>query len=526
MSKKSSTPDMINLGPRQYIAVDSGLLSNFVPAVSKPPSFLRRVANKFFKLKPPKSAQVTTLTGSGIASPSIAWQLALQERYDKLGMVGDCNRLYREDPRVYKSINIYVEEATRAGVNIRIDSTGRLAERAKKIAKDIEVIANPTTLMSWGVSLLIEGNLFVQFGVDTETNRLVAMKRMPSVTIERMTDDADEFQNPDKAFVQLDVNTWSEVASWPLPLMSHVRWNHIDGDRYGTPEIVSVRRAFRKLDLTESAQTTRRLARATQRNIFNVGTPQNPGSPEEVENFANKYLLKEGTREPFDPMEPVRDYVGNGLVSGQTLQGDANIAEIDDVRYLQDVACAGLPTPKGLMGLDTESINRDVLEDQRSQWIKSTKKLTEALNQVINDAMNLMLLLHGIDPDLVDWTNIWAHSSVEREADRIDSIIALRESHLISRRTAMQNLAEYVGIQNIDTEEEAIKAEEEEFKKRQEESQGQMPEEEEEETKREKVYRPGKNRESNGDFTPLNPVNTPGSVKFERRSAAHKERRP
>ena len=443
------------IGNRIYVTTDSGILSSFEPARhSKPESVFSRIettVRRFVEWINPNS---TSQQGSAAASPSTYYQSLWAQRYERAAMVADCRRLYLQDTRVFKSINLYAAEATRGGVQIRVDGDHEMAKKAKKIAKKVLRLMPDATLESWARLLMLEGDLFIQNVVDFQDKHIVRLMRMPAAGIERLSNDADDFEDPMRAFSQVDTVTWQDVNvnAWPQVVMAHVRWLHCDGDRYGTPEIVACRRAFRMLDLVEASQTVRRMGRASNSRLWNIGDKNKPGNSAQVLAFQNENGMLKGNREPFDAMESVRDFFGNGTISCTSLDGDPNIHEVADLKYLQNVACVGLPTPMGIMGLDTEAINRDVLEDERDQWLKDTYRMTQALDQVVNHVFRLYLMLQGIDPEYVDWTTVWSHSSVEKEADRITSIIATKEAGLLSRETAMANLAEYFGVEDVEQE--------------------------------------------------------------------------
>ena len=423
----------------------------------KPQSLIRRTLSSIGRWLTKSDPIANTRQGSTSGSPATFEQTIIQQRYERAQIVGDCRRLELEDARVNKAVGKYAAEATRGGVKITVQGTSRLAKKATEIAAEVIALLPPQKLEGWGRALILEGDLFVQAVV--EGDKLIGLSRVPAVGMERLTNDADEFVDPDRAFAQLDVTTWQEIAVWSLALMSHVRWHHIDGDRYGTPEIIAVRRSFRKLDLSESSQTTRRMSRGSIFRLWKIGGDKQSGTPQDILEFKNANGFIEGKREPFDPMEVTRDFFGNGLVDCETIAGDPNIEKIEDLRYLQDVATAGLPTPKAVYGLDAESINRDILEDQRAEWLKDTRRLNEAIDEVIKFAFCLALMLAGIDPELIVWSTVWTRSSTERESDRIKSVLAIRVANLITRRTALSNIAEFVGVDDIDAELKEIEAE-------------------------------------------------------------------
>lgn len=436
------------------IARDSGQVSAFRPAqYVKPQGLIKQVQRAWQRMTGYVNPINTTEQGAASAASPVTYYLTLwSQRFERRAMIEDCRSLFLSDPRIKRSVWIYCDEACRGGVKIDVQGESAVAERARKIAEKVEKLFTATLLRGWAAGLVLEGDLFIQHVLDETGKELLKCKRMPGIGMERLTDDADEFVNPNEAYAHVDSMTFEGVATFSESLMSHTRWNHIDGDRYGVSEIIEIRRLFRLLELMEQAQCIRRMVRAAQRRLHNIGSKDDPGQPADIANYKAINGFVEGDQEPFDPMATARDYFGNGLVEITTLDGDPNIEKIDDLKYMLNQVIAGLPTPPVFFGNDAESVNRDVIEDMRDIWYKSVSKLNEALEHPISHAFKLALTQMRIDPEMVDFTVNWNRSSLEAPKDIVDRTIALKNAKIISSRTAASNVQEYTKVKDIDKE--------------------------------------------------------------------------
>ena len=457
--------------------VDSGMVSRYQPAEkNKTPALLNIIgrAQKTFKNYFYKSPERTTEKGSSSAASPASYQYSLYMlRYERRAYIEDCRQALTDDSRVKTSTYMFAGEAVRGDALITVEDTPAISKanfiKARKLAKEIQNMGNPNA-ESWAAMLITEGDLFIQAVLDEE-GQLYKLKRMPSAGMERNTDDRDEFVDPYHAFSQVDLMTNEECDTFPYALMCHERWNHIDGERYGVPELIQIRRIRQLLMLCEDAQVRRRIVRATQRVLWNIGTEEKPTTDHSIiDKFKEDNGMVEGVRKQFDTTEVARDYFGNGLTSAKVLEGDQTISETDDLLYLQNVMDVGLPTPGILYGLDTRSMNPGVLENIRAEWLKQTQRLSNRIKNVYAWAFELALLLNGILPETVTYSIRFSESTIETPSEMIERAMKARQNTagagptaypdpLISRRTAISRIAEHYAITDIDAEEALIQAE-------------------------------------------------------------------
>lgn len=454
-----------------------GMFDWFKPAqLARTTPIIRDIARLLGPKAPP--VDVTSEQGSaGTASPSTFENSLFVLRWERPAIIQDLRTIHLNDPRLAKANKKFAREAVRKGIVVTVTSkdSKKLDENAQAIVDGVNKKAGVRgKLESWARMLPLEGDLFLQ--VVVADNEIVNVKRMPAASMERNTDEQDNFPDVDQAFSQHDVNSQEIIAHFALWQIQHLRWNHVDGEKYGTSEYIQCRGMAKKLQLSEESQVVRRLTRAAQRRVHGVGTPEHPAKPTGPGSIA-EYKKNNGLDDPervWDPLDQTLDYFHNGLATVDVLESDRNIHQIDDIRYLQDVYAVGLGTPKALYGLDSESINRDILKDQRGEWLKETVSLSEALAEGLTEIYGLAFLLEGLNPDAYEISIHFSESNMETPTDRVDRVSKLRQNTigtgghavpdpLISRKKALETLSEDLGLHSVENELLEIDAEMEEL---------------------------------------------------------------
>lgn len=439
---------------------DSGQVSNYRPAKTTSPekvSFWNKITRWARREKMLPDTKSTSQLGSlAAASPATYFMGLLQQRYDRQLAIPDMRQLILDDPRAYKSTKMWAHEACRSGASIFVthqeknDIDAQLAEAVAD--RLMRVILTPKKLESWAWMLIVEGDLFVQPIIDPSTNTIVSGRRLPAVGMERNTDDSDDFVDVTKAFSQVDVVTQREVATFPEMSICHVRHNYIDGDRYGMSELASARRMSHVMAVMEEAQVVRRLSNSNRIMIWNIGTEQYPGTDHDVASFKSQNGFIEGQAQTFDPIEQSKNFFSNGMVSGQSVPSDQNIDRIDDINYYNQVFMTSLPTPGILYGMGSGDVSGEVLEQVRSEWLKSTVELNEEMNEVIRFFFELELLLRGINPAHISYSINWSKSTTQSTREIVDYVCDLHTNGFLSQRTGVALVKEFTNVQDIDAE--------------------------------------------------------------------------
>lgn len=258
--------------------------------------------------------------------------------------------------------------------------------------------------------LVMEGNLPIQWVLDKEYN-VVAGVRMPSETILPNVTQNGRFKDVTKAYVQFDVLTGAELASFPLWQLFVARFdpdNFDDMGSLGRPFLDASRTTWRKLAMTEEDLVIRRRTRAP----FRMGHFLKGATQAELDAYEAKIKNGQG--------DITTDFFSNKEGSIQAIQGDANLDHNKDIVHLLDTLFAGSPLPKGMMGY-TDGMARDILEDLKRDYYDEVDVLQDTLSFAYEQGFRLQLLLKGINPDDYDFTITFAERRTEtpnQTADR------------------------------------------------------------------------------------------------------------
>ncbi len=410
-------------------------------------------------------------------SPTI-WEYEMfRLEWDRRTILREIELMLRSDTRIKRANHVFASTAVRRGVTITTTSetSEALAEKAQEVVnqvvRDCQLNAK---LISWARILLKEGDLFLNPVVDLKTKKLVNIKRLPGLTMQRNDDMTGNFPDTSKAFRQIDPISLQILAEFPLWAVNHIRWDHEEGDRYGNSQYLACRAYWKKLNMTEEDLVVRRRTRAPLRRLHSVGNKDNPADWKEIEKY--KQINK------LDPKKAqvTTDYYGNGLVDVKTLEGDSKVDQIKDVTHLQEVYMLGTGVPLHILGFG-QNVNRDIVDAQMSQFEEDVQELRGLLENGdsspysgLRFIFDFALALAGIDATLVEYNVRWFENDNETANDRVDRVIKLRSAQpdpLITRKTALTIISKDVGLEGedaIESELDAVKEEVAEDRKEQE----------------------------------------------------------
>lgn len=265
-------------------------------------------------------------------------------------------------------------------------------------------------LKSDALGLVMEGNLPMQWVLDPDYN-VVAGVRMPSETILPNVNEGGRFKDVTKAYIQFDVMTGSELASFPLWQMLMARFdpdNFDDMGSLGRPFLDASRSTWRKLRMTDEDLVIRRRTRAPLR----LSHVLKGANRDELEAYEDKVKQNQS--------EITTDFFSNKEGSVTAVQGDSNLDQNKDLVYLLDTFFSGSPLPKGLAGY-TDGLSRDILEDLKRDYYDEIDTIQDTLSYVYDAGFRLQLLLKGINPDDEAFTVTFAERRTEtpnQTADR------------------------------------------------------------------------------------------------------------
>jgi hypothetical protein len=323
----------------------------------------------------------------------------LRARDERRARIEDCRKMRRSDPRARGVIATVARDAVRGGVQITVED-GPTAERAQEIADALMLrLKLNHRLDDWLRLAFDDGDLFLEHGVDSQ-NRIALVTRKPTLEMRRHSDYTDRFADPTAAYWMGE--SWDDTpprdaiwfAQWQI---THARWDHDDGQRYGFPLFGAARDSYLRMREGEYDVAVRRKTRAGLRFVHKLIGAN--GDQVEAYKLRNQDTLD-------DPNIALADFFINGENGSgiDAVQGDANLDAIGDVLHQMRTWAIAAPIPLPLIGYG-ENINRDVLKEQQDQYNRALGEVTSwAIGDIVEPLVRLQWLLLGIYPESLTYT--------------------------------------------------------------------------------------------------------------------------
>jgi hypothetical protein len=301
--------------------------------------------------------------------------------------------MFMEDPRVRRIITDFSSDVAAARISANVIGNPKAQATIDAMFKRLSL---HSLLDDWMRATLKDGDGFFELGVD-EQRQIALVTRKPTLEMIRNTDRFDLFKDPAAAFYWTgDMPTFGrEIPDGAVPFAQwqivHARWDHDSGARYGFPLFGSATQIYQYVQDGEKNMAIRRKVRSGMRIAHNV-----QGGQDAVDEY-----MRNNQDAVSDPYVAIAEYFGNSQITA--IQGDANLAQIEDVKH--HIATLGFASPltMGLLGYG-ENLNRDVLDDQAKKY-KTTLANTRAWlsAEIVRPMVNVQLLLAGMLPDDVEY---------------------------------------------------------------------------------------------------------------------------
>lgn len=331
---------------------------------------------------------------------------AFSASYQRSELVRRCREMYANDPRAKKMHRVLARDIVKRGCMV-VSEDAAAQEEASAL---IQRIGLNKLLDDWARLTARDGDSFLEIGVN-EAMEIVSVTRKPTLQMERNCDDRDRFPDPEHAYWYTDelyvgLGTpkiddpgviW--FAEWQIV---HARWEHDEGNKYGTPMLAAGVKHFKKVEEGELDVAIRRKTRAGMKFVHVI----EGGDEADIEAY------KENNKDALDnPFAAVADYFTNKPGSIQTVQGDANLNQLDDVRHMIMTWMMAGDTPAELLGYG-EDLNRDVLGEKKLEYDETLETLREwAADQLVKPLVEMQWLLKGIYPPNVAYSIEWLTSN-------------------------------------------------------------------------------------------------------------------
>jgi len=315
-------------------------------------------------------------------------------------VIMDIRNMDRKDGRVKRIHNRTARDAVKNGLILTCKD-----KRVRRAWADFERrcrLTNPQKLKSDARGMFMEGNLAFQW-VLANDGHIVSGLRMPADTIVPVVTKNGVFEDPAKAYRQVDLMSGQTLAEFALFQMSLGRMdpdNYDDQGCMGRPYLDASREVWKKLRMTEEDLVIRRRQRAPQRTAHLL-----KGMTDE---HVDAYIQ----RNEEDMTSITTDFYVRGDGDVKAITGDANLDQIADVSYLLDTFFSGAPAPKGLFGYD-DGLARDILEDLKKDYFEEVDALQDTQASVYRQGFELELLFAGINPNDVDMDLSFAERKTE-----------------------------------------------------------------------------------------------------------------
>ncbi|AUM64308.1 phage head morphogenesis protein [Brevibacillus laterosporus] len=395
---------------------------------------------------------------------------------ERIQIIRDVRKLFKTDAR-FKITNLRLgADATRGGCQVIVQGSESHRKHLRKLGKPqpkrlvpganiaqqvIDDFMRRTKLSAKSTEhlqvLLRDGDIFLNPIVDLGSGLVFDVKRGPATTIKRNSDEYGDFPDIERAFSQIDPQTQihslmdigppkSSRKDFALYQMNHIRWMSEETELYGTSHYATARQLHKILLKMEIAAAIRREFRSVQKNGHKLpaGT-----SPSEALDYARQNQLINDKNEPTNNSHLLTDFFGTADV--KAIQADANLSEMGDIEYFDDLLWLNLGVPKAIL-TSGQNLNRDILKVQYPQYLQSLDSMTDLLEygdvgqySGYRALIDLQLMLAGINPTSIAYDVVWSTKTTETALERLERVQKARGANggdiLITNVKAIQSIA-------------------------------------------------------------------------------------
>jgi len=322
-------------------------------------------------------------------------------------IVEACRRMYRTDPRVKREHRSLARDIVRGGFVLQTADEAALNAATTMIRRT----GLDDRLDDYVRLAARDGDLFLQLIVN-ERMEITEISRKPTLQTHRASNNADEFDQPERAF-WMGANEFAQepprdaawFADWE---MIHARWEHDEGERYGSPMFAAATGAFRRVEEGETDIAVRR----------KIGSGRIVAHVVEGASEGDLALYKKENKPALDsPFAAVSHYFFNKKGTLEVTPGDASLPEIGDVEHHIATMFTAGETPMELIAYGG-NLNRDVLAEKKAEYDETLEELRRWVNeQIIRPLLERQWLLAGILPASVKYSIQWRSQQLLKPED-------------------------------------------------------------------------------------------------------------
>lgn len=323
---------------------------------------LRDVINQMFRRNQPSPGEETT-RGTGTARPrdghhAHSLSQSFVAEIERLRVLDVCQAMYKADPRVKKMHRQLGRDVVKGGYIVRSED-----KRALEIARALQERLKLNNRLDDYVRIAArDGDLFLQVEISAAM-KIVGITRKPVRQMRRNSNKEDVFENPERAYwMHPQASNYPEppkdaiwFADWEV---IHARWEHDEGERYGSPMMASGTGSYKKVTEGEVDVAVRRKTRSGLRYIHTL----EGATPSELTAY------KEDNRAALEnPFAAIADFFTNRKGSISVVQGDGDLEKIGDIKHHIAALFASGEVTMELIAYG-EDLNRDTLAEKKEEY--------------------------------------------------------------------------------------------------------------------------------------------------------------
>ena len=389
----------------------------------------------------------TTTDEVGKPSRPTSAVAALTLEADRASVVKDCREMYANDARAEEVLSTLARDVVKGGFTVQIDDDP-MAEKAHQVVDDLMKRLNLLSrLDDWCRLTFRDGDSFLEISVGRD-KLIHKVTRKPTLEMHRNSNSIDGFDDPRLAYWWADrlfgtIGPPQDAVWFTDWQIIHARWKHDEGNRYGSPLFSSARAPWKKIREGERDIAIRRKTRSGMRYIHVL---------EGGDEGAIRRYRAENQAALNDPFAAVSDFFTTVKGGLQTVQGDARLGEIGDIKHHISTWWMASPIPMALMGYG-EELNRDVLKEQAAQYERALETVSQWVTaQLLVPLFERAWLLQGICPDNLSYEVVWAVKqaiTAELLTAAADAVIKLKATGVFDTETLLNFIAQIVPGINV-----------------------------------------------------------------------------
>ncbi len=364
---------------------------------------IRRRLNQLFRRNTVKTTADETRQAVGHSADYMTLAEMFREEQDRLAIIRTCRTMYKDDPRARKIIQTLARDATKGGYQLEFADDGEGTKEATEMAEALrDRLRLNKRIDDWARLTFRDGDSFLELGVAAD-NMIEEINRLPALDTHRYSNEQDKFDDPAAAYWHSRNSVIGSqpprdalwFAEWQIV---HVRWDHDEGSRYGTPLMASARGSWKRLKEGELDISIRRKTRAGMKYAHILK------NADEATIAAYRKINEAALNNPF---AAALDFFMNGEGDIKSIGGDANLGQIADVQHHINTFWLASPVPESIAGVGN-MIDFSVVGHQAAQYAETLDQVQEwVADQIVSPILETQWLLMGILPERLKYRITW-----------------------------------------------------------------------------------------------------------------------